>query len=111
VQIHVFLTSALVGGEWSASSPSCFTPGEVAHRYPLDRRVGGPQNRPGRRGEEKILDPTATQTRTLRSYRSLFFSNLDILGVESKLGSLGTAATPGLLYLPRVIVRKEKLVE
>jgi hypothetical protein len=30
-------------------------------------------------------------------------------GVESILGPLGTAATPGLLYLPRVIVRMEKL--
>jgi hypothetical protein len=28
VQIHVFLTSALVGGEWSASCSSLFTPGE-----------------------------------------------------------------------------------
>jgi hypothetical protein len=26
----LFLTSALVGGEWSASRPSCFTPGERA---------------------------------------------------------------------------------
>jgi hypothetical protein len=31
--------------------------------------------------------------------------------VESILGPLGTAATPGLLYLPRVIVRMVKLVE
>jgi hypothetical protein len=31
--------------------------------------------------------------------------------VESILGSLGTAGTPGLLYLPQVIVRLEKLVE
>jgi hypothetical protein len=30
IQIHVFLTSALVGGEWSASRPSRFTPGEGA---------------------------------------------------------------------------------
>jgi hypothetical protein len=27
VEIHVFLTSALVGGEWSASRPGRFTPG------------------------------------------------------------------------------------
>jgi hypothetical protein len=27
-QIHVFLTSAVVGGEWSASGPGLFTPGE-----------------------------------------------------------------------------------
>jgi hypothetical protein len=31
--------------------------------------------------------------------------------VESILGPLGTVATTGLLYLPRVIVRMEKLVE
>jgi hypothetical protein len=31
--------------------------------------------------------------------------------VESKLNPLGTAATLGLLYLSRVIVRMEKLVE
>jgi hypothetical protein len=31
--------------------------------------------------------------------------------VESILGPLGTAATPGLLYLPRFIMRMQKLVE
>jgi hypothetical protein len=31
--------------------------------------------------------------------------------VESILGPLGTATTPGLLYLPRVIVRMQKSVE
>jgi hypothetical protein len=30
VYIHIFLTSALVGGEWSASGPGHFTPGERA---------------------------------------------------------------------------------
>jgi hypothetical protein len=30
VQIHIFLTSALAGGEWSASRPVRFTPGERA---------------------------------------------------------------------------------
>jgi hypothetical protein len=30
VWIHVFLTSALVGGEWSASRPGRFTPWERA---------------------------------------------------------------------------------
>jgi hypothetical protein len=29
---------------------------------PLDRRLGGPQSRSGRRWEEKILDPTGTRT-------------------------------------------------
>jgi hypothetical protein len=28
VEIHVFLTSALAGGEWSASRPGHFIPGE-----------------------------------------------------------------------------------
>jgi hypothetical protein len=30
VQIHIFLTSALVGGEWSTSRLGRFTPGERA---------------------------------------------------------------------------------
>jgi hypothetical protein len=30
VQIHIFLTSALAGGEWSASRPGRFTPRERA---------------------------------------------------------------------------------
>jgi hypothetical protein len=33
-------------------------------QYQLDRRLGGPQSRSGRRGEEKILDPTGTRTST-----------------------------------------------
>jgi hypothetical protein len=34
--------------------------------YPLDRRLGGPQNRSGRLGEEKNLAPTGTRTPTPR---------------------------------------------
>jgi hypothetical protein len=30
IQIHIFLTSALVGDEWSVTRPSRFTPGERA---------------------------------------------------------------------------------
>jgi hypothetical protein len=33
-------------------------------RYPLDRRLGGPQSQSGRRGEEKTLDPPGTRTTT-----------------------------------------------
>jgi hypothetical protein len=36
-------------------------------RYPLDRRLDGPQSRSGRRGEEKILDHNGTRTPTPRS--------------------------------------------
>jgi hypothetical protein len=35
---HIFLTSELVGGEWSVSRPSCFTPGE---RVPSTHWIGG----------------------------------------------------------------------
>jgi hypothetical protein len=39
-----------------------FTPRPLYPRYALVVRLGGPQSRSGRRGEEKILDPTGTQT-------------------------------------------------
>jgi hypothetical protein len=38
VQTHIFLTLELVGGEWSASSPGRFTPGE---RTPGTHWIGG----------------------------------------------------------------------
>jgi hypothetical protein len=40
VKIHVFLTSALVGAEWSASRPGLFTFGE---RAPVDGGCVGPR--------------------------------------------------------------------
>jgi hypothetical protein len=60
VQIRVFLTLALVGGEWSASGPRLLYLWEKSTQYPLDRRLGGPQSQSGRRGEEKILDRIGT---------------------------------------------------
>ena len=40
------MTTALEGGEWSASHPGCsLPPGKT--RYPLYRRLGGPQGRSG----------------------------------------------------------------
>jgi hypothetical protein len=38
VQIHIFLASALDGGEWSTSRPGRFTPGE---RAPGTHCIGG----------------------------------------------------------------------
>jgi hypothetical protein len=43
--MHIFLTSALVGGEWSVSIPGRITPGEKASGTPLmggwvDHRAG-----------------------------------------------------------------------
>ena len=46
VKLHSFMTAALEGGEWSAARPGLtLTPG--ATRYPLYRRLGGPQGRSG----------------------------------------------------------------
>jgi hypothetical protein len=56
------LTSALAAAEWSASRPRRLYP-----RYPLDGKLGGPQSRSERRGEEKILDPNVTRTPTSQS--------------------------------------------
>jgi hypothetical protein len=61
VQIHIFLTYTLVGGEWSATRPGRFNPGKM-FQYPSERRLGEPHSRYGRRGEENILDPTRTRT-------------------------------------------------
>jgi hypothetical protein len=42
VQLHLFLTSALDGGEWLASPSGRFTP-EERTRQPMARRLGGPR--------------------------------------------------------------------
>jgi hypothetical protein len=53
-QFYTLLTSALDGGEWPASSPNYFSPGEGAHpSYQLNRRLSGPQSRSGCGGEDK----------------------------------------------------------
>jgi hypothetical protein len=43
---------------------SAVLPPRNGSRYPLDRRLGGPQSRSGRRGEEEILDLTGILTPT-----------------------------------------------
>jgi hypothetical protein len=50
------LTSALDGGEWSASRSGRFTQGK-SPRYPLDRRLGGPHSRSGHGIEDKNPQP------------------------------------------------------
>jgi hypothetical protein len=65
VYIHIFLTSALVGGEWSNSLPGRFTPEESA---PGTHCIGGWVGpRASLDDVEKILDPTLTRTPTPRS--------------------------------------------
>jgi hypothetical protein len=62
VYSHIFLTSALAGGEWSASRPGRFTPWKRASDT---RWIGGwVGRRAGLDDVEKILDPTGTPTPT-----------------------------------------------
>jgi hypothetical protein len=58
---HVFLTSARNGSEWSAPRLGRIAPGKVT-RYPLSRKVGGPQSRCGCYEENKSLGPTGMLT-------------------------------------------------
>jgi hypothetical protein len=51
-------------GQWSASLPGRFNPGERAADIHCTRGWVGPQSRFERRGQEKILDPTETRTPT-----------------------------------------------
>jgi hypothetical protein len=44
-------------------APAALPPGKEPW-YPVDRRLGRPQNLSGRHGEEKNLAPTGTQTPT-----------------------------------------------
>jgi hypothetical protein len=53
VYIHAFLTSTIVGVEWSVSLPGRFTP-EKDLPYPSDRTLVGLQSRSGRRAEEFV---------------------------------------------------------
>jgi hypothetical protein len=51
VEVHIFLTSALAGGEWSASRPCRFTPEE---RVPGTHWIGSWVDRTGLDDVEKI---------------------------------------------------------
>ena len=56
------MTAALEGGEWSAARPGrILNPGKT--RYPLYRRLGGPQ---GRSGRAENLVPTGILSRTVQ---------------------------------------------
>jgi hypothetical protein len=65
VSIDIFLTSALAGGEWSASRPGGFTRGKRARGT---HWIGGWMgHRAGLDDVEKIPDPTGTRTPTTPS--------------------------------------------
>jgi hypothetical protein len=65
VEIHIFLTSATAGGEWSVSRLGPFTPRE---RATGTHRIGGwVDPRAGLDDVEKILDLIEARTPTPRS--------------------------------------------
>jgi hypothetical protein len=61
-------------------------------RNQLDRRLSGPQNRSGLRGEDKILAPTGTRTPTSRSSRCSEPST--VLHLFSELNPVGRVIYP-----------------
>jgi hypothetical protein len=62
VWLYPFVTSALEGDAWSTPRPGRFTPGKT--RYPLYRRLGGPEGWSGR--VRKTLPPPGFDPRTSR---------------------------------------------
>jgi hypothetical protein len=60
VQIHVFLTSALVVNGWLVSCPTRFIP-EERTRYPLDRGLGVLESRSGVMEKRKTTCPCRKQ--------------------------------------------------
>jgi hypothetical protein len=77
----VFLTSALVGGEWSASRPSRFTPGE---RAPGTHWIGG------------LVDPRACLDDVeKRKFLTLLGLELQPLGRPTRSQSLYQLSYPG----------------
>jgi hypothetical protein len=54
IQIHIFLISALLEGEWTASRSGLFTRRKKP-RYTSKRRLGGSQSRSGRYGKVKMF--------------------------------------------------------
>jgi len=61
------MTAALEGGEWSAARPGrTLPPGKT--RYPLYRRLGGPQ---GQSGRAERLVPTGIRSRTVQPVVSI----------------------------------------
>jgi hypothetical protein len=62
------MTAALEGGDWSAARPGrTLPPGKT--RYPLYRRLGGPQ---GRSGREENLVPSGIRSRIVRPLASRY---------------------------------------
>jgi hypothetical protein len=72
------LPSALDGGGWSTLRPGRFTPGKET-RYPLYRRLGGPQGRSGR--VRKVSPPPGFDPQTLQPVASRYTDYITYLKV------------------------------
>ena len=69
VQLYSSMTTALEGGEWSAARPGLtLPPGKT--RYPLYRRLGGPQGRSGR--AENLSPPRLSYVLLFFKYYEMF---------------------------------------
>jgi hypothetical protein len=66
VEVHINLTSAVAGGEWSGSRPGRLTHGERA--LGTHWTGGWVDPRAGLDDVEKIFDPTGTRTPTPQSF-------------------------------------------
>jgi hypothetical protein len=79
-RFHVFLTSALVGGEWSVSCPGHFILGERAPQYPFDRKLSGPRKPVCDVEKRKILTLPGFKLQTLgrRSRSEVYVEHLAI---------------------------------
>jgi hypothetical protein len=80
VYIHIFLTSALAGGEWSVSRPGRFTLGERAHGT---HWIGG------------CMDPRARLDDVKRKFLTLRGLELRLLGRPASNQSLYRLRYPG----------------
>jgi len=67
VSLHAYLTSALDGGEWSASRPGRFTPGKGVTVTHWIRGWVGPRAGLGAVAKRKILVPTGNRTPIIQS--------------------------------------------
>jgi hypothetical protein len=91
VNINVFLTSALVGGEWLASRPLSLYPSGKSPWYPL----GGPQNRSGRSEEERIL----SVVQPVASHYTDYAGMIRECGIVSSVGGISRASIWGVIVV------------
>jgi hypothetical protein len=97
-----FLTSALAAGEWSDSRTGRFTPW-----YPLDGRLGGPQNRSGLCGEETNLLPLPgiklSRPASSTSLYRLSYRNLSLETECSELSAFVISPVPAVKHWGRTL--------